>query len=102
MATRADQEETDDFDVLSGFVLETLKTGQIGIVKAMAMGKPLKRQAGKMPKAMGHLVRRYCQDDEKAAALIELASQQSPAFAKLAESWGLKLKEVEVVKDATP
>lgn len=97
-----DKQEVEDFDTLSGFVLETLKSGQIGIAKAMLMGKPLKRQANKLPQAMGHLVKRYCQDDEKAAALVELASQQSPAFAKLAESWGLKLKEVEVEKDATP
>jgi hypothetical protein len=101
MAT-PDNQEAEDFEALSTFMLETLKTGQIGIAKAMALGKPLKRQAGKMPKAMGHLVKRYCQDDEKAAALVELASQQSPAFAKLAESWGLRLKDAEVVKDATP
>lgn len=98
MAT-PDKQELEDFDVLSGFVLETLKTGQIGLVKAASMGKPLKRQAGKLPQAMGHLVKRYCQDDEKAAGLIELASQQSPAFAKLAESWGLKVKEAEVFRD---
>jgi hypothetical protein len=101
MAT-PDKQELDDFDALSGFVLETLQSGQIGIAKAMAMGKPLKRQAGKLPQAMGHLVKRYCQDDEKAAALVELASQQSPAFATLAERWGLKVKDADVVKDATP
>jgi len=101
MAT-PDKQETEDFDQLSAFVLETIKSGNINIAKALGVGKPLKRQAGKLPKAMGHLVKRYCQDDPQASGLVELASQQSPAFAKLAEQWGLRVKEAEVVKDATP
>lgn len=94
-----DKQELDDFDALSDFMLTTIKTGEIGFKKAMKLSDPLKRQAGKLPQAMGHLVKRYCQEDDKAGALIELASQQSPAFAKLAEQWGLRVKDAEVFGD---
>jgi hypothetical protein len=97
-----DKQELEDFDSLSGFVLDTIKSGNINIGKAMGVAKPLKRQAGKLPTAMGHLIKRYCQEDEQASGLIELARQQSPAFAKLAERFGLVVKEAEVVKEATP
>jgi hypothetical protein len=92
-----------DFDALSGFVLDTIRTGKVDIVGAMKIGGPLKRQAGKMDKALGHLIRRYSVEDEKAAAMLELAKQQSPAFAKLAERWGLGAKDVEAeVVDVRP
>jgi hypothetical protein len=93
--TEIDDETFRDFDHLSGFVLETIRLGKVDIVGAMKIGGPLKRQAGKLDQALGHLIRRYSVEDEKAAALIELAKQQSPAFAKLAERLGLGAKDAD-------
>lgn len=96
-------QQREDLDCLADFVLETVRTGKIDIVKGMKVGSPLKRQAGKVDAAVGHIMRRYCREDEKVNALIELAAQQSPAFASLAERFGLRVKEVEPeVKDAKP
>jgi|OM-RGC.v1.030506602 hypothetical protein len=92
-----------DLDALSGFVLNTIRTGKVDLVGAVKIGGPLKRQAGNMDKALGHLIRRYSVEDEKAAAMLELAKQQSPAFAKLAERWGLGAKDADAeVVDVRP
>lgn len=84
-----------DLDQLAGFILATIKTGKIDIGGAWNLGAPLKRQAGNLSPAMGHLLRRYCREDEKVSALVELAMAQSPAFRTLAERMGLVVKPVE-------
>jgi hypothetical protein len=101
--SKIDDATFQDFDNLSGFVLDTIRSGKVDLVGALRIGGPLKRQAGQLDKALGHLIRRYSVEDEKAAALIELAKQQSPAFAKLAERLGLGAKDVDAeVVDVRP
>lgn len=84
-----------DLDQLAGFILTTIRSGKIDIAGAWNLGGPLKRQAGNITPAMGHLLRRYCREDEKVSALVELAMAQSPAFRQLAERMGLVVKPVE-------
>lgn len=85
-----------DLDDLADFLLKTVRTGSIDIMGAMKMGPVLKRKAGSVDHLVGRVVQRHCREDEKTAALLTLAAQQSPAFAKLADRLGL------IVKDATP
>lgn len=89
-----DQQDA-DLDQLAGFILATIKTGKIDIAGAWNLGTPLKRQAGNLSPAMGHLLRRYCREDGKVSALVELAMAQSPAFRLLAERMGLVIKPAE-------
>lgn len=101
MTTDADRK---DLDQLADFVLGTLRSGKIDIAGAWGVGAPLKRQAGKLGPATGHMLRRYCREDPQASALLGLAAQQSPAVAKLLERLGLQPKDVEaeVKPDAKP
>lgn len=83
-----------DMDLLADFVLKTLNTGSIGLSEAMKLGAPLKRQKGKLPQAMRHILGRYCRENDNAQAMVELAAAQSPALAKLADQLGLRVKDV--------
>ena len=91
----ATDDDHKDLDQLADFVLSTIKSGKVDIMGALGIGAPLKRQAGNIGPAMGHLLRRYCRDDPKVSALVDLAVTQSPAFAQLAERLGLIIKPVE-------
>jgi hypothetical protein len=88
-------EKNDDLDFLADFVLRAVKTGDVNILQAMKLPPALKRQAGKLDQTVGHIVRRYAREDEKASALIDLAVMQSPAFKSLAERWGLIVTQAE-------
>ena len=91
-------EKNDDLDFIADFILRAVKTGDVNLIQAMKLPPALKRQSGKMDVAMGHIMRRYAHEDEKASALIELAVMQSPAFKQLADRWGLTVKEAEALK----
>jgi hypothetical protein len=95
---------TKDLDFLADFILEAVKTGKVDILKGMALGGPLKRQVGQMDRMVGHVIQRHCREDPKTSMLIDLAAQQSPAFAKLAAKWGLLVKPASEpeVKEAKP
>lgn len=86
--------DTKDLDHLADFVIKTLDTGAIGLSDAMKLGSPLKRQKGKLPQAMKHILSRYCRENDNAQALVELAAAESPALAKLADQLGLRVKDV--------
>ncbi len=94
----------EDLDFLADFILEAVKTGKVDIMKGIALGGPLKRQAGQMDRMVGHVIQRHCREDPKTSMLIDLAAQQSPAFAKLAAKWGLLVKPAgePEVKDGKP
>lgn len=106
MAKNEADQNQQDLDLLADFLLGTIRTGAIDIGKAMGAGKPLKRQAGNIDKLLGQVLQRHCREDEKTATMVELAAQQSEAFARLADKWGLRVKEAQRaddgVKDAKP